>query len=252
MILAYRVLSIFLYPLLIAITYYRKCMKKEDQKRFKEKIFISHFNVKKKDSFKLIWFHAASIGEFKSILPIIYQIDKDQKNLQFLITTTTLSSGNLANKELKQFKNIQHRYFPYDVDFLINKFLYLWKPDKIFLVDSELWPNLILKAKKYGLPIALINARLTAKTFKKWTIFPSAAKKILSSLDLFICSNAETKKYLEQLNLKNVYYKGNIKLIDQINEIEIIDINENLCQTEDFGLRQVPIKGKILFVWKHI
>ena len=68
--------------------------------------------------------------------------------LEFLITTVTLSSGNLATKELKKFENIEHRFLPFDVPFLIDKFLNLWKPNKIFLVDSEIWPNLILKAKK--------------------------------------------------------------------------------------------------------
>ena len=71
MILLYRVLSILLYPLLILLTYYRNFLKKEDPKRFKEKIFISHFKPSKKNDSKLVWFHAASVGEFKSILPII-------------------------------------------------------------------------------------------------------------------------------------------------------------------------------------
>ena len=68
--------------------------------------------------------------------------------MNFLITTTTLSSGNLAANELKKFKNTEHRFFPLDTNFLIDNFLDLWKPDRIFLVDSEIWPNLILNAKK--------------------------------------------------------------------------------------------------------
>ena len=188
MIQAYRAFSIFLYPFLIIFFYYRKIIKKEDPKRFKEKIFSSHFKINKKEKSKLIWFHAASIGEFKSILPIINQLNVDKKDLQILITTTTFSSGNLAAKELKKFDNVQHRYFPLDVDFIINRFLYLWSPDKIFLVDSEIWPNLILNAKKHKSPIALINARLTSKSFNRWMIFPKVAKKIFGIFDLFICS----------------------------------------------------------------
>ena len=160
MILLYRIFTTILYPLLIIFLYYRKIIKKEDPIRFKEKIFISHFKITKKNKSKLIWFHAASIGEFKSIVPIIIQLNKDFQNLQFLITTSTLSSGTLAKVELKKFQNVEHRYFPFDVDFLINKFLFLWKPDRIFLVDSEIWPNLILQSKKHKIPIALINARL--------------------------------------------------------------------------------------------
>ena len=124
-------MTTILYPFLILFIFLRKFFRKEDPIRFKEKILISHFRINKKNS-KLIWFHAASIGEFKSIIPILKQLNKDNLNLQFLITTTTLSSGNLAKIELEEFDNVEHRYFPLDVPFLIEKFLFLWKPDKIF------------------------------------------------------------------------------------------------------------------------
>ena len=95
----------------------------------------------------------------------------------------------------------------------MEKFIYLWKPDKIFLVDSEIWPNLILKAKKYKIPIALVNARLTSKSFKKWMIFPNTAKKIFSSFNLCLTSNLETKNYLSKLNKNNIYFSFNSPLI---------------------------------------
>ena len=102
MILIYRVITTLIYPILIIFIYIRKIINKEDPKRYKEKIFISHFRPINKNKSKLIWFHAASIGELKSIIPIISQINKNKK-LRFLITTTTLSSGNLAKLELKKF-----------------------------------------------------------------------------------------------------------------------------------------------------
>ena len=191
MILTYRILSTLLYPFLFIFIHYRKIIKKEDPKRYKEKIFVSHYNIVEKGKSKLIWFHAASIGEFKSIIPIISELKENFKNLKFLITTTTLSSGNIAREELKKFDDIEHRYIPYDVPFLINKFLLLWKPDKIFLVDSEIWPNLILGAQQNKIPIALLNGRLTNKSFKRWMLFPKTAKKFLIFLNYV---SAPTKK----------------------------------------------------------
>ena len=201
MILIYRVLTTLIYPILIILIYYRKFIRKEDAKRFKEKIFVSNFRPINKNKSKLVWFHAASIGELKSIIPIISQINKNKK-LRFLITTTTLSSVYLLKLELKKLRNIEHRYLPLDVSFLIDSFLFLWKPDKIFLVDSEIWPNLLLKVKKYNIPIALINARLTQRSRKKWLLFPNTAKKIFRIFSLFICSNIETRDYLKKLSLK--------------------------------------------------
>ena len=250
MILFYRVVTTIIYPILFIFIYLRILLKKEDPKRYKEKILISNFNIKRNNQKKLIWFHAASIGELKSIIPIINQLNIKNQNLQFLITTTTLSSSNLAKIEFKEFNNVEHRFLPFDVPFLIDKFLYLWKPDKIFLVDSEVWPNLILKTKKYKIPIALINARLTSRSFNKWMFFPTATKKIFGIFDLCICSNTETKNYLERLNLKNVYFKGNIKLIDHIDDKEITNVNKNILLKKRFWFAASTHKEEDIFCIK--
>ena len=228
-------------------------MKKEDPERFKEKILVSHFRVVNKKKSKLIWFHASSLGEFKSIIPVINQLNTKYQHLKFLITTSSLSSGNLAEIELRKIKNAEHRYLPFDVDFLIDKFIRSWKPDKIFLVDSEIWPNLIFKTKKYKIPIALFNARLTSKSISKWMIFPNITQKIFRVFNLFLCSNLETKNFLEKLNLKNVYFKGNIKLYDPINEIEIENFNKNFLEKKRFWFAASTHKEEDLFCLKtHI
>ena len=217
MIPLYKAITILIYPFLVLIIFFRKMIKKEDPRRYKEKILVSHFNVKRNKS-KLIWFHAASIGEFKSILPIIENLNKNKKNLEFLITTITFSSGDLARQDLKKFDNVYHRFLPIDVGFIINKFLNLWKPSAIFLVDSEIWPNLILKAKEKGISIGIINARITFKTFKRWMLFPKTAHKIFSTFGICLTSNLETKKYLLKLKAKKINFLGNIKLINKNNK----------------------------------
>ena len=148
MIFLYRAITNFLYPILICIIYFRKIFGKEDKFRYKEKIFSKYFDIIKRNDFKLFWFHAASIGELKSIIPILNEINNKKENIEFLITTVTLSSSIIAKEELKNIKNVKHRFFPIDVNFIIKKFLSLWKPDAIFLVDSEIWPNLIFNAKE--------------------------------------------------------------------------------------------------------
>ena len=225
MILLYRVLTNILYPFLLIALLLRVFFKKEDPKRYKEKIFIK--NKERIDSLKtnLIWFHAASIGEFKSIIPIINEINAKKTNYEFLITTNTLSSGNLASIEIKKFNNVRHRYMPYDIGHLIEKFLKIWKPKKIILVDSEIWPNLILKAHQKKIPLALINARLTKKSFVRWSVFPKTAKKIFQKFDLCLCSNRETKKFLETLSAKNVRFEGNIKFIKRSEDWEFNEKN---------------------------
>lgn len=250
MILLYKVLSTFLYPFLVLMIYLRRFIGKEDLSRFKEKIFSSSFNIVDKKDSKLLWFHAASIGEFRSIIPIIEQLNNQKKKFKFLITTTTLSSGNLVNQEFGSVNNIYHRYLPIDVFFLIEKFLSKWKPDRIFLIDSEIWPNLLLKAKSHNIPVALINARLTAKSYNKWLNFPSVSKKIFGIFKLFICSNLETKKFLKRLNVKNIFFLGNIKFIGYIDEKKIKSLNENIFLTQKFWFAASTHKEEEIFCLK--
>ena len=100
MILLYRILTTLIYPFLIFLIIFRKIIKKEDSKRFKEKIFPSCFNIIKKENRELIWFHAASIGEFMSILPILEEINKTSNKYEFLINECE-EYKSLYEKQLK-------------------------------------------------------------------------------------------------------------------------------------------------------
>ncbi len=211
MIFSYRLVAVFLYPFLILLISLRRFLNKEDQSRYKEKIFSSQFSANRINDCKLIWFHAASVGEVQSILPLIKRLNKQNSNLQFLITTITLSSGQLIEKELQKYRNMIHRYLPLDIIFLTNKFLDLWKPDFIFFVDSEIWPNLISNIKEKNIPLGLINGRITKKTFRKWNLIPITAKKIFSSFNFCLASSQESKIFLQSLGARDVQYLGNIK-----------------------------------------
>ena len=234
MILLYRVLSYIFYPFLFIFLYLRVIAKKEDQKRYKEKIFVKYFNITATKNSKLLWFHAASIGELKSIAPIVKELSKKKDNYEFLITTVTFTSGQLAATIFKDYSNIYHRFLPLDISFLFNKFLKGWRPEKIFLVDSEIWPNLLLQAKKNKIPIALINARITKKTYKRWILFPKTAKNVFSLFDLCLCANQETKHFLEVLGAKNIKYYGNIKLIKENDEKLFYGKNDQILSTSKF------------------
>tara|TARA_B100000963_G_scaffold98145_1_gene84779 strand:- start:6280 stop:7563 length:1284 start_codon:yes stop_codon:yes gene_type:complete len=250
MIIIYRILTNLLYPFLVLLIYIRTLKQKEHQKRYKEKLFPSFFNVTRNSNSRLIWFHAASIGEFKSILPLVYKLKSTEKNLEFLITTVTLSSSNLAYKEFEKVDNVHHRFFPLDVNFIIKKFLSLWKPSRIFLVDSEIWPNLILETKKRKIPLALLNARITKKTFDKWKFVPFLPNKIFNSFDLCLSSNNETSHYLKKLDAKNIYDLGNLKLVNQVNIDEIKNINESFLIKNKFWFIASTHEGEETFCLK--
>ena len=138
MILIYKLFTSLFYPIFILLIFFRKLLKKEHKERYKEKIFKSYFHPQRKNGKRLIWFHASSVGELKSILPIIKEINKRNKKLEFLITTVTLSSGNLAKAEIKNYNNIYHRFFPLDLTFLVDSFLTHGLLTQFFLVIRNL------------------------------------------------------------------------------------------------------------------
>ena len=211
MLFFYKILTIILYPFVVLLIYLRSFFNKEDQLRYKEKIFSSSFKVLKNNHKKLIWFHVASIGELLSILPLIEKINSLNKNMEFLITSVTLSSSNLLQKKLTQYSNITHRFMPVDTESLSEKFLSAWKPDLICFVESEIWPNFLFKIKEKKIPLALINGRITKKTFMRWNMFKKFAQKVFNNFDLCIACSEESKNNLKELHVKNLSYVGNLK-----------------------------------------
>ena len=225
MLIAYRYLTFFLFPLFVLLIYFRTIFKKEDKIRFKEKIFTSHFNVNRNSKKKLVWFHAVSIGECLSILPLIQKLNENNKNLNFLITSSTLSSSKLLKKKINDNKNIVHRFFPIDLENISENFLNAWQPDVVCFVDSEIWPNFLFKIKEKNIPLLLINARLTKRTFKRWSIVLNFAKEVFNNFDLCLSASEESKNNLNQLKVKKLIYIGNLKysfqsIFDELNNTD--------------------------------
>ena len=158
MLVIYRLLinlAILFSPIIIFI---RLLKKKEDIKRFKEKFCF--FSEKRKNG-KLVWFHGASVGEIKSIVPLIEKLEKEKKIKQILITSSTLSSSKIFQKF--KFKKTVHQFFPIDGFINSKKFLDYWKPSLAIFVDSEIWPNMLLNLKEKKIQSILLNARITKK-----------------------------------------------------------------------------------------
>ena len=205
---------LFVYRFLINLTLiispivliYRLFNKKEDPLRFKEK--YGFFSEKKRKG-QLVWFHGASVGEILSVIPLIEKLDRNKKISQILVTSNTLSSSKIIQKY--KFKKLTHQFFPIDASFLSKKFLDYWQPSSAFFIDSEIWPNTIYNLKKKNIPIILLNARITKKTFNKWMVFSKFANQIFNQLSLCLSSNNESKKFLQKLGAKKIRLIGNLK-----------------------------------------
>ena len=218
----YKFITFFFYPFAPIYLHFRKIRKKEDSIRYKEK--LAKINIERGEGF-LIWFHVASVGEAMSILPLIDGCIKEKKINRILITSITLSSGKILEKRFNNNPKINHQFLPLDIISLINKFLDHWKPNLSIFIDSEIWPNLILKINEKKIPLLLVNARITKKSFDRWKLVMSFAKKIFGKFDLCIASNNESENFLKILGSKNIKNYGNLKFSNIKNDIKKLDLN---------------------------
>lgn len=199
-------LIILVSPIIILI---RILKKKEDKVRFLEKF---SFPSKKRNLGKLIWFHGSSVGEILSVIPLIKEYEKKSSINQILVTSSTLSSSKIIKKF--KFKKTTHQFYPIDHFLFANKFLNYWKPNAAIFIESEIWPCMFKKLDKKKIPLILLNARLTKKTFNKWMIFKKFTQSIFNKILIAYPQNLETKYFLQKLKVNKINHIGNLKFAE--------------------------------------
>ena len=218
----YQIILTFLLILSPIIIFLRILKNKEDKKRYIEKF---SFPSKKRKVGKLIWFHGASVGELLSVIPIIKIYEKKKSINQILITSSTLSSSKVFEKY--NFKKTIHQFYPIDHFIFVNKFLKFWKPDAALFIDSEIWPSMFKNLKSRKIPLVLLNARFTKKTFNRWIKIKRFFKSVLENVTIAFPQNLETRNYLKKMKINNIKLIGNIKFAENNNKFND-KLNESL------------------------
>ena len=158
------------------IIFFRVIKGKEDIKRVQEKFCI----YSQKKNKKKIWVHAASVGELMSIVQIIRKLEKNKKINNIILTTSTTSSAKIFKK--LRLKKTSHVYFPLDNNYIVKKFIKYWQPELAIFIDSEIWPNMIKNLHLKNIPIIIMNARITERSFNRWQIFPNFANQVFNKI----------------------------------------------------------------------
>ena len=196
-------------PIIIII---RILKNKEDKLRFKEKFCLIS---KERGNGKLVWFHGSSVGEILSVIPIIKKYDNDKSIGKILITSSTLSSSRILEKI--KFKKTIHQFYPIDHAIFSRKFLDYWKPNIAIFLESEIWPSMFKSIKNRNILLILLNARITKRSFDRWSKFKEFSYSIFGLIDKAYSQNSETNHYLKRLNVKNIQSIGNMKFIEDDN-----------------------------------
>jgi 3-deoxy-D-manno-octulosonic-acid transferase len=157
----------------------------------------------------LAWFHASSVGEANAALPVIESIAAERPEVRMLLTTGTVTSARLARSRLP--KDVVHQYVPLDNKGYVQRFLRHWRPDLAVLVESEIWPNLVLETKGEGIPLLLINGRMSSNSYKRWRRRPGLSRPLFSSFDLVLAQNDSLAERFAQLGVARTLDVGNLK-----------------------------------------
>ena len=179
---------------------------KEDQVRIAERSGIT--SVARPEG-GLIWIHGASVGESLSVLPLVTRLGDVRPDLHFLITTGTTTSASLMVDRLPA--NAVHQFIPVDYPPFVRRFLDHWRPDVAMFIESEFWPNLLHEARARTPMMAIVNGRVSPKSYDRWKKRPKAIEYLLSFFDLIIAQDRDNAERLRDLSQRDVMLFGNLK-----------------------------------------
>jgi len=204
---SYRLLTSALRPVAPTLIAYRARQGKEDASRRNERFGIA--SVSRPEG-PLVWVHAASVGETNAVLPLITRLSQGRPHLKFVLTTGTVTSAQLAAQRLPP--QAVHQYVPLDAVAYARRFLDHWRPDLVLFTESEIWPNLILETAARGIPVALVNARMSARSFKRWSGSTKLSQPVFGRFSAVLAQTENLARHFRALGAFGAISTGNLKI----------------------------------------
>ncbi|MEL6664848.1 MAG: glycosyltransferase N-terminal domain-containing protein [Pseudomonadota bacterium] len=210
----YKSLTFLIAPFLGAFFRRRAKSGKENPARITERLAKY---TEPKTSEKLIWFHAASVGESQLLLELARRFLKsDPVDATYLFTCQTQTAADLISKTFVtdpvfQGTNAIQKMAPVDTRQTTRRFLHHWQPDLAIFAEGEIWPNQLLELEAREIPAVLVNARMTEKSTLGWMRWRKTANTVFSTYELMIAADVQTKTGLEALSGQTVINPGNLK-----------------------------------------
>jgi 3-deoxy-D-manno-octulosonic-acid transferase len=204
--LLYRALTRPLAPLAVIYLKDRRRRGKEDWIRFGERQGVAS---QVRPQGPLIWIHAASVGEATAMLGLIERLLQSAPELEILVTTGTVASASLLERRLPALA--RHQFVPADLPQWTARFLDHWRPDLALWVESELWPNLVLATHARGIPMVLVNGRLSTRSYRRWRRWPGLIGPVLSAFNLCLAQDQDQAERFRKLGAREVTTVGDLK-----------------------------------------
>ncbi|PYE46458.1 3-deoxy-D-manno-octulosonic-acid transferase [Rhizobium sp. PP-F2F-G20b] len=201
----YRWIGTAVYPLVWSYLALRAARGKEDRARRQERY---GFPSAARPQGPLVWFHAASVGETMSVIPLIKEIHR--RGIAVVLTSGTTTSARVVAERLGDIAI--HQYVPLDFKPAVSRFLDYWEPDLAIIAESEIWPMTIMELGKRHIPQILVNGRLSDRSFARWKKRPNLADAIFENLALVIAQSEADAERFSALGALPVMVSGNLKV----------------------------------------
>lgn len=200
----YRIASHLLGPAISVYLNRRMARGKEDPARFSERMGVAG---RDRPPGRLVWLHAASVGEALSLLPLVDRLLA--RDLRVLMTTGTVTSAKLMAERLPP--AAIHQFVPVDRPAWVRRFLDHWRPDLVLWSESDFWPNILAQVKARGIPLILVQGRVSAKSLAGWQRARDFIATLLGHFDLCLGQTPGDAERLSQLGGRDCRCLGNLK-----------------------------------------
>ncbi len=210
-------------PVLPLILSWRQHKGKEQAGRLNDRYGLPCFDA---PVFGAIWIHSVSVGETLAAVGLVKSLKKTRPKSKFLITTNTVGAAKLVEREIANDCLISHAFQPLDHPKFVDRFLTKIRPSIAIFMESDFWPNLVLRTAAKSTPIIFASSQLSTTTFQRWNKHPALAKLIFGTPRLVLAVSEEQASQFQQLGTPAhcITVLGSLKVGNQAK------IDETLCQ----------------------
>jgi 3-deoxy-D-manno-octulosonic-acid transferase len=204
----------------------------------------------------VIWLHAVSVGEVLAAEGLIAELQATLPDWVIAVSTTTAAGQRIARERLAGFPVF---YMPLDFAFAMRRILHVLQPRLVLLMESELWPRMLTECEKSGIPIAVVNARISDRSLPRYLGLRWFWKPLLAKVTLFLAQGDESAERLEKIgvDIRRIRVVGNLKYdapLPQRNQL-VGALRANLPMNSELVVCGSTLEGeetKILEAWKRI
>jgi 3-deoxy-D-manno-octulosonic-acid transferase len=144
------------------------------------------------DADESIWIHAVSVGEVLTARPLVSDLKRRYPNLRMFLSTTTLAGQQLARRNVPDVDAVF--YFPFDLGLFVRRTLDLVRPRLFIMMETEIWPNLLRECRARGIKTAVVNGRLSARSFPRYRMVRGFMRRVLDHVDRFLVQSEESAR----------------------------------------------------------